>query len=779
MKLLDWIANEKFTTADGLRYTYRNICLQYHNKCFEDMHARFIADIFHRGDQDHFNVTYPLFKSQYSTEPIDLSETLGGVEKDSKQRIQAAKAWLILYQLQQSSELSQKLSLDYENALSNRIEEKNLPIKLLNSFAFHSDIFEMELAKSSVLIAPKFAYTFLLLIIFSILCTFNIITISSPHCFKQSFIIDWLKSKPLLGLIGVMVSLMAIISATGSLLLLGVPFVDIVIMMPFLSLTVGIDDTFLMLAAWHDTKSSLSVENRIKESMRHAALSIAVTSITDITAFLVGAIAPLPAVIYFCYYSAAAIAFTFCYSLSAFIAFLAIFGRLEERNRNNLFYIKTIPSNEYGTNASRLQKIFNMGGCKDENNAISIHSQKVCNGAKTELCNTQLGYRQFIRNYYAPFLTCRVVRVVAFILFTIYLFIAVIGVKQLKVGFDVTNLLRVNSSAKKFLELRGEFFKYKMPAIEIAVMKPPDMSQKTDRIRFLKVLNEFENTTCSSGRHTTEFWYFAYKHFINDLGFSDQSWDALQNDKEEFERNLQPFLLANDKYRYDILLHNNGTIRSFRLSTQIIDIATQSSHLVLQCAEEIRSIAKKYKAQYNVTTYSPLWQLADQLNVMWPQTLQDLLTSVVVILPISFLIIPQPFCAIAIALTIGSIALGIIGFMTFWDVNLDAISMITIAMSVGFSVDFAIHITYSYTSQSGGQSKNENVPYEKLRGTLEIIGWPVLQASLSVLLGILPLATINLYIVQACFKTVTLIIVIVLEFSSRESVMSKFLSLQT
>lgn len=51
IKLLDWIADETFTTVDGLQYTYRNICFHYQNKCFEDMHARFIADIFHRGDQ--------------------------------------------------------------------------------------------------------------------------------------------------------------------------------------------------------------------------------------------------------------------------------------------------------------------------------------------------------------------------------------------------------------------------------------------------------------------------------------------------------------------------------------------------------------------------------------------------------------------------------------------------------------------------------------------------------------------------------------------------------
>lgn len=65
---------------------------------------------------------------------------------------------------------------------------------------------------------------------------------------------------------------------------------------------VGIDDTFLMLAAWHGTSPKLSVEDRIETSMRHAAVSIAITSLTDATAFFIGATAPLPAVSFFTAY---------------------------------------------------------------------------------------------------------------------------------------------------------------------------------------------------------------------------------------------------------------------------------------------------------------------------------------------------------------------------------------------------------------------------------------------------------------------------------------------
>lgn len=37
---------------------------------------------------------------------------------------------------------------------------------------------------------------------------------------------------------------------------------------------------------------------------------------------------------------------------------------------------------------------------------------------------------------------------------------------------------------------------------------------------------------------------------------------------------------------------------------------------------------------------------------------------------IAFLLIPQPFCALWVAFTIGSIDLGVLGYMTLWGVNL-------------------------------------------------------------------------------------------------------------
>jgi len=50
----------------------------------------------------------------------------------------------------------------------------------------------------------------------------------------ENYTIDWVRSKPLLAVVGILEPGMAIVSAMGFLLLIGAPYNDTVIVMPFL-----------------------------------------------------------------------------------------------------------------------------------------------------------------------------------------------------------------------------------------------------------------------------------------------------------------------------------------------------------------------------------------------------------------------------------------------------------------------------------------------------------------------------------------------------------------
>uniref|UniRef100_A0A7E4VIM3 SSD domain-containing protein n=1 Tax=Panagrellus redivivus TaxID=6233 RepID=A0A7E4VIM3_PANRE len=751
ISLLDWIRNSSFVEAkDQIPYSYSDICLRFQNECFANAQVRFLADIFARGDQKSFNVTFPRFRSEFSTEPIDISKVIGGVELDPvRGTVVGARNAIVLYQLKQESKLARDLSFDFELAVARQIDENKVPISKLKIYYYHSDTFDIELAEGTLQIVPVFTVTFLVLCTFAVLCTFNITWSRTSLKGAPVPLIDWVVSKPFLGIIGVVSALMAIVSATGLLLWMGVTFVDMCSVMPFLSLTIGIDDTFLMLASWHETSRRLSVEDRIEAAMRHAGVSITITSVTDALAFLIGAIAPLPAVIYFCYYSCAAICFIFLYSMTFFVAVMAVNGRWEEAGRHALMPWCETKDISNAENESKVACLFNLGSRL----ADTVGSETGSEPSVAE--DNRLWYQRFFADRYAPFICHPVVQIAALLSFIGYVVVAYFGIQNMVVGFDLMNIVRPEAPPYRFLQLQTEYFLNDVSKLDIAVLKPPNMGSPTERSDFLKALTEIESTFCSRGRNSTDFWYFAYEKHVNQLGFGS-FWTDLGEDAESFSDNLAPFLMAHEKYDYDILHGSNGTISAFRLTTQLANYGNDES--ILECARTIRGICAKYHAQFDIHTYTPLWNLADQFEIMWPQTLQDLYISILVMMPIALLLIPQPFCAVAIGVSIGSIGLGVVGFMTWWHVNLDATSMITIAMSVGFSVDFAAHCTYAYMTEANNHYNHEPSPYERMVAALSAVGWPITQGSLSVFLGITSLATVQTYVVETCFKTIFLVI---------------------
>lgn len=83
---------------------------------------------------------------------------------------------------------------------------------------------------------------------------------------------------------------------------------------------------FLMVAAIRRTNRAFTVTRRLGEAMSDAAISIFITSFTDIFSFGVGTLTTIPAVQLFCFYTCSAMAFTFLYQVNyfSFIIFLIL-----------------------------------------------------------------------------------------------------------------------------------------------------------------------------------------------------------------------------------------------------------------------------------------------------------------------------------------------------------------------------------------------------------------------------------------------------------------------
>ena len=160
----------------------------------------------------------------------------------------------------------------------------------------------------------------------------------------------------------------------------------------------------------------------------------------------------------------------------------------------------------------------------------------------------------------------------------------------------------------------------------------------------------------------------------------------------------------------------------------------------------------KQRFYLQVTVFHPYFIYIDQYLEIMPQTIQSVLVTSGFMMLVSFVMIPNPICSLWVAFSIMSIEAGVLGYMTWWGVNLDGVALINLIMCIGFSVDFSAHICYHYMSED---DKN---PDERIAASLYALGLPIVQGAVSTVLGVFGLAFAPSYLFITFFKMIFLVI---------------------
>ncbi|CAH0729251.1 unnamed protein product, partial [Brenthis ino] len=173
---------------------------------------------------------------------------------------------------------------------------------------------------------------------------------------------NWLEIRLTLGSIGLLNVGLAYISAVSWCSLFGIPFGPVHSSLPFLLMGLGVDDMFVMNACWKIVIASdnhKSIPIKVGHMLRHAGVSIVITSFTDIVALLIGAITILPSLKSFCIYAAAGVFFIFCYSVTFYVAVFTLDLKRIHENRNGiLFCYKHKKEIQVSVEKTYFQKIF-------------------------------------------------------------------------------------------------------------------------------------------------------------------------------------------------------------------------------------------------------------------------------------------------------------------------------------------------------------------------------------------------------------------------------------
>ncbi|XP_056321663.1 patched domain-containing protein 3 [Danio aesculapii] len=676
---------------DTNTFAFSDICANVNGTC----NSNVILDIFgyNASNFSFVNITYPKYcRSEFNC--VHLGNVISEVEVNQDGFVQNAKAMRLFYYLQENNTMTDAWLQKLVDVLSN-VTTSNTEVSYFTSMSR-----QQEFEKSTRSVTQLFAITYFLAISFSIM-----------SCLR----FDNVRNKAWLASLGVFSTAQAVLSSFGLLLLLNVPFVITAASSPFLILGIGIDDMFIMISSWQRTNIQDSVPNRMADTYREAAISITITTLTDVLAFYLSFSNPFGSVQSFCLYAGTAVLFCYFYNITFFGACLALNGRRESANKHWLTCMK-VPE-EAPSGRSKAYNLCCVGGSYNRNT-----------GTEEEHPMTL-----FFRKCYGPFLTTSWCKAFVVLIYFIYIGVSIYGCLQLKEGIDLKNLALDDSYIIQYYDAENAYFRYYGPNVMLAINGTFPYWEESERNqletcieRFLEL--DFVNSSTS--------WLHAFERYGVGRNISSEA---------TFKTHLHEFLEPNPMLKQDVNITDDNITASRLFLQTIVQNATEKT--VLNSLRETAEICP-----YPLLVYHPSFIYHDQYTVIGQVTLQTIAVSTAVMLFIALMLIPHPLCALWVAFAIASVILGVTGFMALLNISLDSISMINLVISIGFSVDFSAHISYTFVSSTKTDVN------ERVVEALAHLGYPILQGALSTVVGVVVLSASSSYIFRTLFTIVLLVV---------------------
>ena len=516
---------------------------------------------------------------------------------------------------------------------------------------------------------------------------------------------DRVRSQSLVGLGAVTAIVLSMLAGYGISFLFGVPLTNVALVLPFVLVGIGLDDTFILTGEYSLTNPNDSYYDRFGAMIVKGGAAITVTTTTNVLAFALGSSSSIPAISWFCTYAVLSIFFGYIMQITYVTAIMYLDEFRIEKEKYDCCVCFT--AKNYAGNKEHLAE----------------------EGEKNKA-------REWI-GIYTDWILRPTSKVVILVAFAALLVTSIVGAQYVKEDFDPLSLLPPDSYVLDFVNTR-EDLNNENDAITVGVyfrgLNPANSDEADAMDSFLKDIEDLEYVRDPAQL----YWLDSFREYVNAVNEVNPLFENLtfEEQLDEFLRNETFTLAFGDNIVRD---SKTGEVTSSRTYVRFLGIGTDALKGVdaLDAQLEVTknqplNDGREISGDWQLFTYSDSYFNWEFFAVIKPNLIQTIFLGLVSVFAVTLFALPDPRMALVVFVTVMAIDIELIALIPAAGLNIDPITFLSLTMAIGLVVDYCAHIVHAYLEapKPPGTTRNEIV-----RTVMTEIGVSILTGAFSTFLG--------------------------------------------